>query len=153
MSEENFAGNIIVNLASLPDFLRGPILKRRMAEFFSLSGPEKREIINNALEAGPTIPFPSFAKLLRTWMKNLSELSEEQRAEMFSEYIDEMSRSPQKLIAFHMDWILEVFLSLEEHERGILAGTISTVVRGLEEDQRRRVTVMIPDSAKGHLGL
>ena len=35
MSEDNFAGNIIVNLASLPDFLRTPILKKRMIEFFS----------------------------------------------------------------------------------------------------------------------
>jgi len=34
MSEENFAGNIIINLASLPDFLRKPILKKRMMEFF-----------------------------------------------------------------------------------------------------------------------
>ena len=30
MFEDNFAGNIIVNLASLPDFLRTPILKKRM---------------------------------------------------------------------------------------------------------------------------
>ena len=57
MVGENFAGNIIVNLASLPDFLRNPILKKRMVEFFSLSEPERKEVINNALEAGPTIPF------------------------------------------------------------------------------------------------
>jgi len=59
MVGENFAGNIIVNLASLPDFLRSPILKKRMVEFFSLSEPERKEVINNALEAGPTIPFSS----------------------------------------------------------------------------------------------
>ncbi len=64
MSEENFAGNIIVNLASLPDFLRTPILKKRMVEFFSKSELDKKEIINNALEAGPTIPFLNFSKLV-----------------------------------------------------------------------------------------
>ena len=47
LSEENFAGNIIVNLASLPDFLRTPILKKRMAEFFSMNDSEKIEIINH----------------------------------------------------------------------------------------------------------
>ena len=51
LSEPNYAGNIIINLASLPDFLRKPILKKRMMEFFSMSEPEKSEIINNALEA------------------------------------------------------------------------------------------------------
>ncbi len=61
---ENHAGNIIINLASLPDFLRKPILKKRMEEFFTMNIPERQEIINNALEAGPTIPFPNFSNLL-----------------------------------------------------------------------------------------
>ena len=65
LSEPNYAGNIIIILANLPDFLRKPILKKRMMEFFSMSEPDKSEIINNALEAGPTIPFPNFSKLFK----------------------------------------------------------------------------------------
>ena len=68
MSEDNFAGNIIVNLASLPDFLRVPILKKRMIEFFSKDESDKKEIIYNALEAGPTIPFLNFSKLFKSWL-------------------------------------------------------------------------------------
>ena len=79
LSEPNYAGNIIINLASLPDFLRKPILKKRMMEFFSMSEPEKSEIINNALEAGPTIPFPNFSKLFKTWLEVLCTVSEENR--------------------------------------------------------------------------
>lgn len=52
MSEPNYAGNIIIVLASLPDFLRKPILKKRLDEFFTLSAPDRLEIINNALEIG-----------------------------------------------------------------------------------------------------
>ena len=113
MVGENFAGNIIVNLASLPDFLRNPILKKRMMEFFSMSEPEKKEVINNALEAGPTIPFPNFSKLFKTWLKILTTLSEEQREGLFSAYIVEVSQNPQKLITFNLDGILEIFLTLE----------------------------------------
>ena len=87
MMTENFAGNIIINLANLPDFLRNPILKKRMIEFFSLPESEKTEVINNALEAGPTIPFPNFAKLFKTWLKILTTLPEEQREGLFSAYI------------------------------------------------------------------
>ena len=65
MSEPNYAGNIIVVLANLPDFLRTPILKKRMVEFFAMSDPEKKQLINNALEAGPAIPFPNFSKLFK----------------------------------------------------------------------------------------
>ena len=44
-----------------------------------MSEPEKSEIINNALDAGPTIPFPNFSKLFKTWLEVLCTVSEENR--------------------------------------------------------------------------
>ncbi len=151
MVEENFAGNIIVNLASLPDFLRSPILKKRMVEFFSLSEPERKEIINNALEAGPTIPFSSFAKLFKTWLKILTTLSKEQRYGLFSAYIIEVSQSPQKLITFNLDGILEIYLTLEENEKEIIANTIKEIINNLDKEMKRRIMIIIPENAKKHL--
>ena len=151
MVGENFAGNIIVNLASLPDFLRNPILKKRMMEFFSLSKPDRDEVINNALEAGPTIPFPNFAKLFKTWLKILATLSEEQREGLFSAYIVEISQNPQKLIAFNLDGILEIFLTLEENEKDAISSSIKKIINNLEEDQKRKVMIVVPDNAKKHL--
>jgi len=151
MVEENFAGNIIINLASLPDFLRNPILKKRMVEFFLLSEPERKEIINNALEAGPTIPFPNFSKLFKSWLKILTTLSEEQRYGLFSAYIIEVSQSPQKLINFHLDGILEIFLTLEKNEKEILANTIKKIINNLSEVEKRKILIVIPDNAKIHL--
>lgn len=151
MVGENFAGNIIVNLANLPDFLRNPILKKRMVEFFALSDPEKKEIINNALEAGPTIPFPNFSKLFKTWLKILTTLTEEQREGLFSEYIIEASQSPQKLIAFNLDGILEIFLTLEENEKETLSNTIKKIISNLDENQKRKLMIVIPDNAKKQL--
>lgn len=151
MEGENFAGNIIINLASLPDFLRNPILKKRMMEFFSLSEPEKKEIINNALEAGPTIPFPNFSKLFKTWLKIVTTLPEEQRVGLFSAYIVEVSQNPQKLITFNLDGILEIFLTLEENEKEILASTIKKIINELDEEQKRKVMLVVPDNAKHHL--
>jgi len=151
MTGENFAGNIIINLASLPDFLRNPILKKRMVEFFSLSEPERKEIINNALEAGPTIPFPNFSKLFKSWLKILATLSEEQRDGLFSAYIIEVSQSPQKLINFHLDGILEIFLTLEKNEKEILAKTIKKIINNLGDVEKRKMLMIIPDNAKKHL--
>ena len=151
MVGENFAGNIIINLANLPDFLRNPILKKRMIEFFSLPDAEKKQVINNALEAGPTIPFPNFAKLFKTWLKILTTLSEEQRDGLFSAYIIEVAHSPQKLITFNVDGILGIFLSLEENEREILAKTIKKIVNSLDDDLKRRMMIVIPENAKKHL--
>ena len=122
-----------------------------MIEFFTLSEPERKEIINNALEAGPTIPFPNFSKLFKSWLKILATLSDEQREGLFSAYIIEASQHPQKLITFNLDGILEVFLSLEENEKEVLAIAIKKIINNLDNEQKRRILLVIPDNAKKHL--
>ena len=142
-----------MNLANLPDFLRKPILKKRMMEFFSLSDPEKEEIINNALEAGPTIPFPNFSKLFKTWLEILTTLTEEERKGLFYAYISEVTRAPQKLITFNLDGILEIYLTLDEEKKRILAQTIKKIINDLENEAKRKLLLIIPDNAKKHLNL
>ena len=151
MSEENFAGNIIVNLASLPDFLRTPILKKRMIEFDSKSELEKTEIINNALEAGPSIPFLNFSKLFKSWLKIIASISEEHREGMFLAYITQSLLSPEKLIAFNLDGILEIFLQLEENEKETISNTIKKIIKNLNDEERKKILIMIPNNAKNHL--
>ena len=153
MSEDNFAGNIIVNLASLPDFLRTPILKKRMVEFFSKGESDKKEIIYNALEAGPTIPFLNFSKLFKSWLKIIANLSEEHREGMFLAYIKQSLLHPEKLIAFNLDGILEMFLQLEENEKKTISETIRKIIANLNDQDRKRILIMIPNNAKNHLGI
>ena len=148
LSEPNYAGNIIIILANLPDFLRKPILKKRMMEFFPMSDPEKSEIINNALEAGPTIPFPNFSKLFKTWLEVLCTISEENRYDMFSNYIKHIINSPQKIIAFNLDGILEIFLSLEQSNQEIISISIQNVIKSLDQDSKRKLVLLIPENAK-----
>ena len=122
-----------------------------MVEFFSLSEPDRKEVINNALEAGPTIPFPNFSKLFKTWLKILVSLSDEQREGLFSAYIIEVSQSPEKLITFNLDGILEIFLTLEENEKEILSSTIKKIINNLGDERKRKIMIIIPDNAKHHL--
>ena len=152
LSEENFAGNIIVNLASLPDFLRTPILKKRMAEFFSMNDSEKNEIINNALEAGPTIPFPNFSKLFKTWLEVLCTVSEEHRYDMFSNYFKQIMKKQQKIILFNLDGIFEIFLQLENSKQHVLSKSIKNVFERLNEEDRRRMVLLTPEIAKKTIG-
>jgi len=152
LSEPNYAGNIIVILANLPDFLRTPILKKRMLEFFSMTESDRREIINNALEAGPTIPFQNFSKLFKTWLEVLTTVTEEQRGLMFSKYIDEIGSAPQKLINFNLDGIFEIFLSLDSSKKEILTNSINRIISNLDENRKKKIFLIIPENAKRHLG-
>jgi hypothetical protein len=151
LSEPNYAGNIIVVLANLPDFLRTPILKKRMMEFFEMPDQEKKQLINNALEAGPIIPFPNFAKLFKTWLEILTTLPEEQRADLFAAYIKEFSSSPQKLIAFNLDGILEIFLELDSQKQEIISQSVGKIINSFDGETKRRLLVIIPDNAQKNL--
>jgi len=152
LSEPNYAGNIIIVLANLPDFLRKPILKKRMMEFFSMSESDKSEIINTALDAGPTNPFPNFSKLFKTWLEVLCAISEEKRHDMFSLYIKHIINSPQKIIAFNLDGILEIFLSLEQSNQEIISISIQNVVKSLDQDSKRKLILLIPENAYNLIG-
>ena len=148
MSEPNFAGNIIVNLASLPDFLRTPILKKRMTEFFSKNDEDKSEIIVNALNAGPTIPFPNFSKLFRTWLEVLATIDIKNREDMFSNYFKHILISPDKIILFNLDAIFEIFLQVDSQKQEVLISSIKTVFDQLDEESKRKMRLLAPDSAK-----
>lgn len=153
MTEPNYAGNIIIILASLPDFLRKPILKKRLEEFFTLPEPDRLEVINNALEAGPTIPFPNFAKLFKTWLEILASLPEDKRTVMFATYISEILKSPQKIVLFNLDGILEIFLSLQETYKETIVNSIKKIISQLPEEEKRKMFLIIPQNAKEHLGI
>lgn len=148
MSEPNFAGNIIVNLASLPDFLRTPILKKRMTEFFSKNDEEKAEIIVNALNAGPTIPFPNFSKLFKTWLEVLATIDVRNREDMFSNYFKQILISPDRIILFNLDAIFEIFLQVDNQKKQVLIASIKAVFDRLDEESKRKMNLLAPDSAK-----
>ena len=152
MSEPNYAGNIIIVLANLPDFLRKPILTKRMTEFFSMSEPEKSEIINNALDAGPTIPFLNFSKLFKTWLEVLCTVSEENRQMMFSNYIKQIVKSPEKIIAFNLDGNLEIFLSIDSSNQQIISFSIQNLVKNMDDDSKKKLLLLIPENARRIIG-
>ena len=117
-----------------------------------MSDPEKAEIINNALEAGPTIPFPNFSKLFKTWLEVLCIMTEENRYDMFSNYFKQIIKEPQKIILFNLDGIFEIFLSIEETKRKILSKSIRNVFELLDKESKRRMVLFTPDIARKTIG-
>ena len=119
-----------------------------MIEFFSMSDSEKIEIINNALEAGPTIPFQNFSKLFKTWLEVLCTVTEENRYDMFSNYFKEIIKKPEKIILFNLDGILEIFLKLENPKQEILVKSIKKAVKQLDSESKRKLILLTPQTAR-----
>ena len=122
-------------------------------EFFSMDQSEKDVVIHNALEAGPTIPFPNFSKLFKTWLEVLATFTEEERTLLFSSYVGQVSKEPQKLINFNLDGILEIYFSLRDEEKAILGKTINQIITNLDGESKRRILLIIPEKAKMLFGL
>jgi len=118
-----------------------------------MSLSDKMEIINNALQAGPIIPFDKFSKLFKTWLEILSILSEEQRINMFTTYINEIAEHPQKIILFNLDGILEVYLSLNPVEKDTISTSVKKIIGSLEDDKKKKLFLTIPDRARIELGI
>ena len=117
-----------------------------------MSEPEKLEIINNALDAGPTISFPNFSKLSNTWLEVLCTVSEENRQMMFSNYIKQIVKSPEKIIAFNLDGILEIFLSIDSSNQQIISFSIQNLVKNMDDDSKKKLLLLIPENARRIIG-
>ena len=119
-----------------------------MTEFFSKNEDDKAEIIINALNAGPSIPFPNFSKLFKTWLEVLAEINVENREDMFSNYFRHILKSPEKIILFNLDAIFEIFLQVDKEKQQILVLSIKNVFDRLDEESKRRMNLLTPDSAR-----
>ncbi len=153
MVGSDIAGNIIQILAGLPEFLRKPMLKSRMSEFFVLDAAEKQEMVENALTAAPKIDPKVLGQLVKTWMEVLCEFDEAKRKEIFAIYADFIADSPGALSKINTDELIKIFGSLPEANRNILAGSLRSLVRGMPEQKRTNFLGAVPENAKNMLEL
>lgn len=148
MSDSNVAGNIIQILAGLPEFLRKPMLKSRLEEFFTMDEDEKKETVTNALNAAPTIDFKVLSNLVKTWMEVLCEFDEDKRKAMFGAYVDVISISPEMLKELNIDGLISIFNSLPDEKKKILSDSLKNLIDELPDEKNRNFVSAIPDNAK-----
>lgn len=148
MSNSNIAGNILQILAGLPEFLRKPMLKNRLTEFFTLPEDERKETVTNALNAAPAIDFNVLSNLVKTWMEVLCEFNEDRRKAMFGAYVDVISTSPEMIAKLNVDGFVSLFNSLPEDKKNILAGSLNDLIADLPSDKRSKIIDAIPQTAK-----
>jgi hypothetical protein len=82
----------------------------------------------------------------------LCTVSEKNRYDMFSNYIKHIINSPEKIISFNLDGILEIFLSLEQANQKIIAVSVQNVVKDLDDDSKRKLLLVVPESARRFIG-
>ena len=67
---------------------------------------------------------------------------------MFSNYFKQILISPDKIILFNLDAIFEIFLQVDNQKKQVLIASIKTVFDRLDEESKRKMGLLTPDSAK-----
>jgi hypothetical protein len=145
------AGNIIQILANLPDFLRRPMLQKRLTEFFDMDENERQDTIALALSAAPSIEPAKLAVLVKTWLEVLAGFDADRRTAIFSIYCRQILLQPESLQKLNFQALTATFLSLGDRERQILADSFKEVLFSLPK--RDRLLGLIPEQTRKALGL
>lgn len=148
---EAAAGNIIQILAGLPDFLRKPMLRKRLNEFFGMGEQDRREMIALALSAAPAIEPAKLAVLVRTWLEVLTEMDASRRTAIFTIYCNQILVQPESLQRLNLQMLTDTFLSLGEGQRDLLADSLKEVLFALPN--RERMLGLVPTYSKKALKL
>jgi hypothetical protein len=145
------AGNIIQILANLPEFLRKPMLQKRLSEFFDMAEQERQETIALALTAAPTIDPQKLSVLVKTWLEILAGFDADRRTAIFGVYCSQVARQPESLQRLNFQSLTDTFMSLGDKEREILTDSFKEVL--FTFPKREKVLAAIPDYSKKALGL
>jgi hypothetical protein len=147
----NAAGNVIQILASLPDFLRKPMLQNRLKDFYAMSDDDRRETISMALSAAPTIDPNKLSVLFRTWLEILAEFDPEKRTIMFQTYCRQILSSPSSLQKLDFKSLTDTFLSLDQNRRERLTDSLHEVLFSFPN--RNEILKLVPEDSLKAVGL
>ena len=145
------AGNIIEILADLPDFLRKPMLKNRLKEFYAMTDKEKYETIEMALSAAPLIDQRKLSVLFRTWLEVLTELDSEKRIIMFQTYCRQILANEHSLERLDFASLTSIFLSLDQKQRERLTDSLHEVLFSFPN--RNEIIKLVPEISLKAIGL
>ncbi len=147
----SYAENIIKILAGLPEFLRKPMLKHRLDEFFGMSNEDKREIINNVLEAIPEVEPSTLGRLIKTWIEVLKDFDKSKREEIFALYASLLASKPDTIPRLDIQGLISIFNQFDDDTKKDILDSIKSALEKI--DSKGELLLHIPNDAKSILQL
>ena len=74
--DQKASADILQIVANLPDFLRKPIIVKKLSEFFSLDDPGKNETISMILKGSSSIESKKLSPLIKAWLRIFNRIRE-----------------------------------------------------------------------------
>lgn len=133
--------NLLFIIANLPDFLKLSVCRTKVKELVEMSESEKKETIIRSLTSINLINQDKLVKLIKTWMKVISEIEPEQLTKILHSYLV-ILESVKLFDKLDPILILNTFSSLEDGERDKLLVCIKEAL--FLTPDRRQILQNIP---------
>ena len=111
--------NVIEILANLQVFLRKPIIKNKLLDFYKLEKDDQIEIINLVLESIPNVDVSTFQELITSWFEVLSKFDNKKITYIMQIYLEEIVKRSD-LISKLIPPVNKAIKNMKEDEKEIL---------------------------------
>jgi hypothetical protein len=125
--DQNASRDILQIVSNLPDFLRKPIILKKLHEFYSLSERDKYETISLILRGTCSLESTKLYPLIKTWLHILAELESVKVTEIFRIYCEFFLLNPTFFEKLNIQPLIDVFLKLENRKKEKLSDCLKEV--------------------------
>ena len=125
--DQNASRDILQIVSNLPDFLRKPIILKKLHEFYSLSERDKYETISLILRGTCSVESTKLYPLIKTWLHILAELESVKVTEIFRIYCEFFMLNPTLFEKLNIQPLVDVFLKLENRNKEKLSDCLKEV--------------------------
>jgi hypothetical protein len=125
--DQNASRDILQIVSNLPDFLRKPIILKKLHQFYSLSERDKYETISLILRGTCSLESTKLYPLIKTWLHILAELESVKVTEIFRIYCEFFLLNPTFFEKLNIQPLIDVFLKLENRKKEKLSDCLKEV--------------------------
>ena len=125
--DQNASRDILQIVSNLPDFLRKPIILKKLHEFYSLNEHGKYETISLILTGTRSVEPSKLYPLIKTWLQILAELESVKVTEIFRIYCEFFVLNPTFFERLNIQPLIDVFLKLEDRTKEKLSDCLKEV--------------------------
>ena len=125
--DQNASRDILQIVSNLPDFLRKPIILKKLHEFYSLNERGKYETISLILRGTCSVRPNKLYPLIKTWLQILAELESVKVTEIFRIYCEFFVLNPTFFEKLNIQPLIDVFLKLEKRNKEKLSDCLKEV--------------------------
>jgi hypothetical protein len=126
--DQNASRDILQIVSNLPDFLRKPIILKKLQEFYSLNESGKYETISLILRGTSSIEPIKLYPLIKSWLHILAELESVKVTEIFRIYCEFFLLNPTFFEKLNIQPLIDVFLKLENQNKEKLSDCLKEVL-------------------------